>query len=108
MSGGFDIMQLLKEAGKMQEMVTSKQESLGKKIFEADAGGGMVKVKVNGLQEVQSIEIEEEALATLGLKAVTDLTMAAVNSALQKVKDTVKGDMMSAFQDMAGGMMKNE
>ncbi len=105
MGDGFDLMKLIKEAGKMQEMVSSQQESLAKKFFEAETGGGMVKVKINGLQEIQSIEVEEEALATLGLKAVMDLVTAAVNSALQKAKDAVKGDMMSAFQNMAGGLV---
>lgn len=104
MSGSFDLMKLMKEAGKMQEMVSSQQEELAKKFYEAEAGAGMVKAKVNGALEVISLQAEQEALETLGLESVMDLAVAAINEAMKKARENVKGDMMSQLQNLAGGL----
>jgi len=43
-----DMSSLLKQAQKMQEDMQKSQEQLEKEVVEGSAGGGMVKVKMNG------------------------------------------------------------
>ena len=102
-----NLFKLLKEAGRMQEMVSAQQEELAKKEFTSEVGGGMVRAKVNGLMDVLSITAEADALDTLGLDSVLELAAAAVNEAIKKVREEVKGDMMSQFQNLAGGLLKD-
>lgn len=65
----------------------------------------MVKVKVNGLLEVISIHAEKEALENLGLESLMELVIAAINEALKRARDSVKGDMMGLIQNMTGGLL---
>jgi len=108
MGEGFDLLKLMREAGKIQEKVSQQQEELTQKRYTAEAGGGMVRATVNGALEVISIEVEDGALDSLGLNSILELGVAALNEALQRARDGVKGDMMSLFQNMAGGAIKGE
>lgn len=108
MVGGFDIMKLIKEAGKIQEKVDSQQQQLGSRHFEAEAGGGMVRVVVNGLLNVVSIHVEPDTIKTLGETAFLELVTGALNEALKQAREGVKGDMLSLFQEMAGDVIGSE
>lgn len=108
MGDSLDLIKLMREAGKIQEKVSAQQGELAQKHYEAEAGAGMVRAKVNGLLEVISIDVEKEALENLGLESVLELSIAALNEALKRARDAVKGDMMSLLQDMAGGAPEGE
>ena len=53
---------LLKQAQQMQAKMGALQKELDTKEFEASSGGGMVKVKVNGKQELLDIKIDKECV----------------------------------------------
>lgn len=108
MSGSFDFMKLMREAGKIQEKVNARQEELAKKHYTADAGAGMVKATVNGLMELVALELEEGSVNQLGFSSATELIMAAINEAMKRAREGAKGDMMSLFQSMAGGALNGE
>ncbi len=57
------------------------------------SGGDMVKVEANGAQEIVSIQIEKELLASDDPELLQDLIVAAVNDALRKSKDLVAQEM---------------
>ena len=46
--GGANMQQLMKQAQKMQQAMTDAQEKLDAQEYEAQSGGGVVSVKVNG------------------------------------------------------------
>ncbi len=52
----------LKQAQQLQAKLAKAQEELGKETVEASAGGGVVKVVVNGHQKLCSIKISPEAV----------------------------------------------
>ena len=85
----------------MQEKMAAAQENLAAKEVTAEAGGGMVKVTVNGLQRVVSIKIEKEAVDPDDLELLEDLVIAGVNKALDDVAVLAKDEMAQA----AGGML---
>ncbi|MFW6381352.1 MAG: YbaB/EbfC family nucleoid-associated protein, partial [Bacillota bacterium] len=64
------------------------------------AGGGAVKVVVNGKQEVVDLKIDPEAVDPEDVEMLEDLLLAAVNEGLRKVKDMVNDEMGK----LTGGM----
>ncbi len=59
MPAGFgDMSSLLKQAQEMQKRMQEAERDLGERILEGTAGGGVVKVYVNGLQDVKAVKID--------------------------------------------------
>lgn len=84
---------LMKQAKQMQAKMSKVQEELEEKTVEATAGGGAVKVVVNGKQEVLDLEIDEDAVDPEDVEMLEDLILAAVNEGLRKVQDMVDDEM---------------
>lgn len=86
---------LMKQAKAMQKQLNEIQEELKNMIFESSSGGGAVKVKVNGDQEVIQIKIDKEAIDPDDLEMIEDMVLVAVNDALNKSKEEYKARMAS-------------
>ncbi len=84
---------LMKQAQQMQAKMAKMQEEVGKRTIEAAAGGGMVKVVVNGRQEVLSIDIEPEVVDPDDIEMLQDLVLAAVNQALRESQAMMTDEM---------------
>ena len=98
-----NMTKLLKQAQEMQTQIEEVQNQLSDMIIDADAGGGMVSVKVNGKQEVLEIDIEESALGE-DKEILEDLIISAVNKALSKAQAESQSKMNSVTGGMMGGM----
>ncbi|KAA3601478.1 MAG: YbaB/EbfC family nucleoid-associated protein [Calditrichaeota bacterium] len=96
-----DFGQLLKQAQKMQQEMQKNQEKLADVIVEGISGGGMVKVKVNGKQEVLEIKIDPEVVEAGDVELVEDLVLTAVNQAMQKAN----GEANDSMSKLAGNFM---
>jgi DNA-binding YbaB/EbfC family protein len=94
------MQQMMKQAKVMQKKMLEIQEELKKMEFEATAGGGAVKVKANGDQEVLEIKLNTEMIDADDLDMVEDMVMVAVNDALKQSKDEAKNRMAG----LTGGM----
>jgi DNA-binding YbaB/EbfC family protein len=82
MKGG--IGNLMRQAQQMQESMQKAQAELADLEVTGEAGGGMVKLVVNGRHEAKSCTIEPKLLAEdAGL--LEDLVVAAVNDAARKL-----------------------
>jgi len=88
-----NINKLMKQAQQMQAQIAKMQEELEEKTLEATAGGGVVKVVVNGRQEFLDIKIDPEAVDPDDVEMLEDLILAAVNEALRKVQDMINQEM---------------
>jgi DNA-binding YbaB/EbfC family protein len=97
---GFDYGSMMKQAKIMQKRMMEAQEELKNMEFEASAGGGAVKVKVNGGQEVMEVKIVKEIIDAGDIEMIEDMVMVAVNDALKQSKDEVKNKMSA----ITGGM----
>lgn len=85
-----DMMQmagLMRQLPKIKEEMERLQQRIGEVTAEGDAGGGMVKVKVNGRNEVIAVTIGDDALSDREL--LEDLIRSAVNQAIDKAKQRV-------------------
>ncbi len=87
---------LLKNIGKIRKDMEKVQADLKNRVVEAAAGGGLVKVLMNGQQEVLKVTIDPKAAAPEagGLEVLEDLIVAAVSQALERSK-TLKSEELN-------------
>jgi DNA-binding YbaB/EbfC family protein len=93
--GGMNIQQMMKQAQRMQEEMAREMEALR---VDATAGGGIIKVEMNGAKEVLSIKIDPEAAGDVEM--LQDLILAAINECGRKVDETLQNKIGGAL----GGM----
>jgi DNA-binding YbaB/EbfC family protein len=101
----FDI---LKNAQKIQEQIGSFQEKLGSFIETGSAGGGMVEIELNGKMEVLAVRISPEAADPLDIEMLQDLIAAALNQAMEKIKERIQKEAgsfagLANIAGLAGG-----
>ena len=94
-----DLGQLMKQAQKMQDHMQKAQEELALLEVQGEAGGGMVRIKMTGRNEVKNIEIDDN-LVNEDRDMLEDIIVAAFNDALRKVEQTVQ----EKYAGMAGGL----
>ncbi len=84
---------IMKQAKKMQERMANLQKELETKTVEAQAGGGMVSVVVNGKYEIVSLKIEKEVVNPEDIEMLQDLITAAVNEGVRKAQEMASSEM---------------
>ena len=99
--GGMNQANMIKQAQKMQEELRKMQEEIENSVFEATAGGGVVKAAVNGKHELTALTIDPEAVDPEDVEMLQDLVTAAVNEALRKV-DEASSSGMARLTGMKG------
>lgn len=92
--------QMMKQVKKMQQQMEKAQQEIEASEFEGSAGGGVVKVRINGKKEVLSVTIEPEAVDPDDVEMLQDLIVAAANEAM-KAADEMIAKQMGRF---AGGL----
>jgi len=97
---GFNYGSMMKQAKAMQQKFLEIQKELKEMEFEASAGGGAVKVKVNGEQEIIEVKINKDMVSAGDLEMIEDMVMVAINDAVKQSKDEAKNKMAS----LTGGM----
>lgn len=93
---------LMKQAQKMQRQMEEKTKEIEEKEWEASAGGGAVKIKINGKKEVVSVTLAEEVVDPDDIEMLEDLIMAASNEALRKIDEASQASMSSITGGLGG------
>lgn len=70
-----------------QAMLQRAQEELASRTVEGSAGGGAVRVTMNGEQKVQSIAIEPDVVDPEDVEMLEDLVLAAINDAAERAAE---------------------
>lgn len=81
-----NIQKMMKDLQKVQGKMAQVQEELQSTVYEAEAGGGLVKVSITGKFEVQAVRLKKEAVDPDDIEALEDLLMAAFNEARAKAE----------------------
>ena len=84
---------MMKKVQKLQSQMKTMQEDLKKRTVEVTAGGGAVKVVINGDKELQSLTIDKAAVDPEDVEMLQDLVMAAGNESIKKVDDMMAAEM---------------
>ena len=95
-----DLGKLLSGAREMQGKLAELQRELASRRIEGSAGGGMVRVAVNGQQQVLEIHIEPGLVDGGDRAMLEDLCAAAVNAALANAQQQAQ----EAMQQLTGGL----
>ena len=88
-----NMQKMMKQAQKMQAKMAKMQEELEDKTLEATAGGGAVKVVVNGKQELVDLQIDPDAVDPEDVEMLEDLVLAAVNQGMREMQEMVNDEM---------------
>lgn len=97
---------MMKQMQKMQRDMAKIQQELAETPVEGTAGGGIVKVTVNGANQVLSVELAEEVVDPDDIEMLQDLIVAATNDAITNATK-LSNDRMGALtkgMKMPGGM----
>lgn len=103
MMKGFDMKSLMREAEKMQKEIEKQRTELEQVLVEGSAGGGMVKVSVNGNMKIQAIKIDKEAVNPAEVDILEDMIMSAIHNAVQKAEEISNAEMSR----VTGGLLPN-
>ena len=88
-----DPRKMMKQLQQAQERIQSEIAAM---VVEATAGGGMVKVEVDGQKQLLRLTIDPEVVNKDDVEMLQDLVVAAVNEASRKVD--------AAIQEKVGGL----
>jgi DNA-binding protein, YbaB/EbfC family len=84
---------LLKQAQEMQSRMAKIQEELAQKTVDGSAGGGMVRVTVNGQLALTAIKIDPTVINSEEKEMLEDLIIAAINDGMRKARDMASSEM---------------
>ena len=90
--GGMNMQQMMQQAQKMQEQMSKDMTA---RRVDASAGGGMVRVEMNGHKEILTLRIEPEA--TGDVEMLQDLILAAINECNRKVDESMQSRLGNAL-----------
>jgi DNA-binding YbaB/EbfC family protein len=93
MGGPQNMQAMLRQAQKMQEDMATLQAELDEKVYDVSAGGGMVKVSINGKKEILAIDIKPDIVDPDDIETLSDILVAAVNQAINQVESTNAEEM---------------
>ncbi len=102
--GGFDLSGLLAQAQSMQQQLLEAQANVATQEVEGQAGGGVVKVRVTGGFEFQSVTIDPSVVDPADVEMLQDLVLAGVRDALAKVNE-LNAQAMGGFGGALGGLL---
>lgn len=100
---GPSMNEMLRQAQKMQDDMQTKQAELDAMEYEVSAGGGMVKVKINGKKEILGIDINPEIVDPDDIETLSDIIVAGVNEAIKTVENK-NSEEMSKITGGLGGL----
>ena len=105
-AGGQNMGAMLRQAQKMQEDMAALQADLDAREYDISAGGGMVKLKINGKREILALDINKDMVDPDDVETLADIITAAVNEGIKRVDDTNSEEMgkITGSMGLPGGL----
>lgn len=91
--GGGNMKGLMQQVQKMQREMEKAQEEAASMTGEASAGGGVIKVVVDGERQITSLTIDPGVVDPDDVEMLQDLITAAVNEAIRDLDKKVESRM---------------
>ena len=85
---------MMQQAQKLQQGVQKAQQEIEELVIEGQAGGGLVKLQMNGKYQVQRVLLDDSVLDDREM--LEDLLAAAFNDAGQKVRSASQEKLSAA------------
>ena len=94
---------MLKQAREIQKRIEEVQSDLENITINAESGGGLITVMINGKQEILELNISQEAMEE-DKELLEDLIISAINKALSDSQEEMQSRMNSVTGGMLGGL----
>lgn len=91
---------LRKMQKKMQKSLAKMQEELSNQVVEGVAGGGAVKIQMNGHHEIISVKIDPSVVDPEEVDMLEDLIIVAFRDAVSSIQSR----QMEAMSQITGGL----
>jgi DNA-binding YbaB/EbfC family protein len=88
-----DLSSLMQQAQALQSRMQEMQEAAAAKTVEAQSGGGMVRVIVDGSIRVRKIELDAGIVAANDKSMLEDLILVAVNDGIARAQKMLAEEM---------------
>ena len=88
-----DLSALMQQAQALQTRMKEMQEAASLKTVEAQAGGGMVRVVVDGTLRVRKIEIDAAIVGANDKSMLEDLVLVAINDGIARAQKMLADEM---------------
>lgn len=95
-----NIQQMMKQAQQMQAKLATLQNELATREIDVSVGGGALKVRINGKQEILALTISQDAVDPTDVATLEALMVTGLNQAIKESQDMVS----SAMSKITGGM----
>ena len=95
-----NIQNIMKQAQEMQQKMQELQDKMVSSEFDGQAGGGLVKVTVNGKGEMRKLSIDDSIIDPAEKEVMEDLIIAAFNDA----KNNAESNFNDEMGNVTGGM----
>ena len=99
---GKGLAQLLGNPQKIQQKMEGLKRELGQLRVTGSAGGGLVRITMNGERRIVNVEIDSEALADSDM--LQDFITSAGNDAVAKVEQAINEKMQSVLTEGVGDL----
>jgi len=100
-----NIQKMMKQAQEMQTKMADMQARLEQEETDGAAGGGLVKIRINGKNMMLNVQIDESLMKPEEKEVLEDMLIAAYNDARGKVDATFSDEMakMSSQLNLPAG-----
>lgn len=97
------MLDMMKMMGKMKEVQARMKEAQDKLVLikaTGESGGGMVKATVNGKKQLIELDIDPTILKADDKVLIQDLTIAAVNKAMEEAEILAKEELRKSTEGL--------
>lgn len=104
--GDMNMNSIVKQAKQMQKQMEEMQAALEEKTLDVTAGGGAVKVVINGKKQIKELTLSRDIVDPDDIDMLQDLVISAVNEAIRQMDERVNGEMSRLTEGMGlpGGL----
>lgn len=104
-----DLNELMRMAKKMQESMKEAHDDLSRQEYVGEAGGGLVKVVMNGRHDTKKVMIDQKVKSE-SLEFLADLVAAANNAATREIEKASEKKMLDLTKKLGipGGANKED
>lgn len=95
-----NLSSMIKEAQRLQEIFEKMRNEVATREVSATAGGGMVEVTVNGMQQILRVKIDPVVVDKENIEMLQDLIVAATREAQSRAQELMK----KKAEEVTGGL----
>ena len=86
---------MMKQAQELQKKMAEAQKKVESLEAEGTSGGGLIKIIIDGKNNVRSVKIDESLVSKDDIEILEDLILAAFNDGKEKIQKKISDEMSS-------------